>query len=82
MDRRSLHLMAALLTSGMLASVKLEDAADPTPSKPERTDGYRDGHVSRHGHVQLLRARPKTGRNDPCPCSSGKKFKHCHGARP
>jgi uncharacterized protein len=21
----------------------------------------------------------KTGRNDPCPCGSGKKFKHCHG---
>ena len=23
--------------------------------------------------------RPSTGRNDPCPCGSGKKFKHCHG---
>jgi uncharacterized protein YecA (UPF0149 family) len=21
----------------------------------------------------------KTGRNDPCPCGSGQKFKHCHG---
>jgi len=21
----------------------------------------------------------KTGRNDPCPCGSGKKYKHCHG---
>ncbi|MGA1224907.1 MAG: SEC-C metal-binding domain-containing protein, partial [Phycisphaerales bacterium] len=20
------------------------------------------------------------GRNDPCPCGSGKKYKHCHGA--
>ncbi|MCX7896379.1 MAG: preprotein translocase subunit SecA [Rhodocyclaceae bacterium] len=25
------------------------------------------------------RAFPKVGRNDPCPCGSGKKFKHCHG---
>ncbi|HWT55129.1 MAG TPA: preprotein translocase subunit SecA [Rhodocyclaceae bacterium] len=25
-------------------------------------------------------ALPKVGRNDPCPCGSGKKFKHCHGA--
>ena len=25
------------------------------------------------------RATPKVGRNDPCPCGSGKKFKHCHG---
>ncbi|MDB5797419.1 MAG: secA [Paucimonas sp.] len=23
---------------------------------------------------------PKVGRNDPCPCGSGKKFKHCHGS--
>jgi len=22
----------------------------------------------------------KVGRNDPCPCGSGKKFKHCHGS--
>jgi preprotein translocase subunit SecA len=21
----------------------------------------------------------KVGRNDPCPCGSGKKYKHCHG---
>ncbi len=24
-------------------------------------------------------AAPKVGRNDPCPCGSGKKYKHCHG---
>ena len=24
-------------------------------------------------------ALPKIGRNDPCPCGSGKKYKHCHG---
>jgi preprotein translocase subunit SecA len=23
---------------------------------------------------------PRVGRNDPCPCGSGKKYKHCHGA--
>ncbi|MHC4493608.1 MAG: SEC-C metal-binding domain-containing protein, partial [Planctomycetota bacterium] len=27
------------------------------------------------------RAMPKVGRNDPCPCGSGKKYKKCHGAR-
>jgi uncharacterized protein len=26
------------------------------------------------------RDSPKVGRNDPCPCGSGRKFKHCHGA--
>ena len=28
----------------------------------------------------LVRAQAKVGRNDPCPCGSGKKYKHCHGA--
>lgn len=28
----------------------------------------------------IRRAAPKVGRNDPCPCGSGKKFKRCHGA--
>ena len=27
----------------------------------------------------VRRAQPKIGRNDPCYCGSGKKFKHCHG---
>jgi hypothetical protein len=27
------------------------------------------------------RAGPKVGRNDPCPCGSGKKYKHCCGAQ-
>ena len=27
----------------------------------------------------LVNAQPKVGRNDPCPCGSGKKYKHCHG---
>jgi preprotein translocase subunit SecA len=28
----------------------------------------------------VVREGPKVGRNDPCPCGSGKKFKKCHGA--
>jgi preprotein translocase subunit SecA len=29
--------------------------------------------------VTVRRELPKVGRNDPCPCGSGKKYKHCHG---
>ncbi len=29
--------------------------------------------------VQVKRSVPKVGRNDPCPCGSGKKYKYCHG---
>ena len=27
----------------------------------------------------FTREQPKVGRNNPCPCGSGKKYKHCHG---
>jgi len=29
---------------------------------------------------QVVRGQEKVGRNDPCPCGSGKKYKKCHGA--
>lgn len=30
-------------------------------------------------HEPVKRVEPKVGRNDPCPCGSGKKYKNCHG---
>ena len=30
--------------------------------------------------VTVKRAEKKVGRNDPCPCGSGKKYKKCHGS--
>jgi preprotein translocase subunit SecA len=30
-------------------------------------------------HQPFVREEPKVGRNDPCPCGSGKKYKQCHG---
>ncbi len=38
------------------------------------------GIAERHKVQQVVRDQPKTGRNDPCPCGSGKKYKNCHGA--
>ncbi|HEY3294878.1 MAG TPA: preprotein translocase subunit SecA [bacterium] len=32
------------------------------------------------GKTQPVRVAPHVGRNDPCPCGSGKKYKKCHGA--
>jgi preprotein translocase subunit SecA len=31
-------------------------------------------------NVQTVKKEPEVGRNDPCPCGSGKKYKKCHGA--
>ncbi len=38
-----------------------------------------DVEAQRNGVAQVSRDEPKVGRNDPCPCGSGKKYKHCHG---
>ena len=37
------------------------------------------GGASQPQGAQVKRTVPKVGRNDPCPCGSGKKYKHCHG---
>ena len=37
------------------------------------------GDSTTEGPQPARRAEPKVGRNDPCPCGSGKKFKHCCG---
>ena len=45
-----------------------------------RQDGrwyFKDGHAPQQ--IQAVRQGPKVGRNDPCPCGSGKKYKKCCG---
>jgi preprotein translocase subunit SecA len=41
--------------------------------------GPRGSGSSPQQAVQVKRTTPKVGRNDPCPCGSGKKYKHCCG---
>jgi preprotein translocase subunit SecA len=36
-------------------------------------------HAAPKASSPVERASAKVGRNDPCPCGSGKKYKHCHG---
>lgn len=53
-----------LLPIGMMA---------PTQRKAQELGG------AQTGKSQPIRKGPKVGRNDPCPCGSGKKYKHCCG---
>lgn len=46
---------------------------------PEAVAGIHDFWLSRRKSVPVTRESPKVGRNDPCPCGSGKKFKQCCG---
>ncbi|GLR76877.1 preprotein translocase subunit SecA [Aliivibrio sifiae] len=38
-----------------------------------------DGETSEDGHTPVVRDERKVGRNESCPCGSGKKYKQCHG---
>jgi preprotein translocase subunit SecA len=44
-----------------------------------RAGGSEGGAPTPPPRVQPVRMEKKVGRNDPCPCGSGKKFKNCHG---
>ncbi|MBO4530708.1 MAG: preprotein translocase subunit SecA [Paludibacteraceae bacterium] len=49
---------------------KYQSNRGPSQSAPQQQPERR---------VEPIRTEPKIGRNDPCPCGSGKKYKHCHG---
>jgi len=49
---------------------------DALPRNERRRLGKQFMKVTPTPH-QLARKPPKVGRNDPCPCGSGKKFKKC-----
>jgi len=53
---------------------------DAEASLPVTISRLRDyWSIVRAPPATIRRDQPKTGRNDPCPCGSGKKFKQCHG---
>ncbi len=56
-------------------------AATEEPGHVHGPDCNHDHHHHGHQAVQpFVRDNPKVGRNDPCPCGTGKKFKKCCGA--
>ncbi len=73
--------MLALLSRGARlqgpesAPAPAEPAPEPTPVAAAAEPGEPTLPA-----VTVRREAPKVGRNDPCPCGSGKKFKNCHGA--
>ena len=54
--------------------------AIPTPKEPSRLK-YSRGDGEEPSRREPVRNQVKVGRNEPCPCGSGKKYKKCHGAR-
>ena len=80
-------------TIGILAKARFrgEDDAESVNQHTPKTDNVRLSH--NHGSAfkpsdsgqkksdtkTFVRGQDKIGRNEPCPCGSGKKYKKCHG---
>ena len=51
-------------------------------SDPDAARNGKGSNGEENRKVQPVRVEKKVGRNDPCPCGSGKKYKNCHGNVP
>jgi preprotein translocase subunit SecA len=61
------------------AAAQLESRAESI-SNVTYTAPTETGEVQQYVDPQTVAADvPRVGRNEPCPCGSGKKYKHCHG---
>ncbi|MET1080056.1 MAG: preprotein translocase subunit SecA [Pseudomonas sp.] len=59
----------------MAQRMQFEHAQAPGLDQPVDAVEGEEGDLA----VAPVRTEPKIGRNEPCPCGSGKKYKHCHG---
>jgi preprotein translocase subunit SecA len=81
------HLM--LLKIGVQEEIQADDKqhVENVRTVHPSSDGATQAEADYNGDVAVaeapkqkpVRVGQKTGRNDPCPCGSGKKYKHCHG---
>ena len=75
-EERQRKLLAALQLQHAEAASAL--AAAPSAEESER-ELMADADGAASPQSPTVRGERKVGRNEPCPCGSGKKYKHCHG---
>ena len=83
----------SVLMRGQIPVQEPEQVREATPEMPAPRQQYREtkqdlndpnqqeaaGRDTREQKHEPVRVQKTPGRNDPCPCGSGKKFKNCHG---
>jgi len=86
LDVVKMDVTRVLMTVRIQSQEEVAQAAEAIEERAERisnvtyTHPNEDGSVSEEADLATLAADvPKVGRNDPCPCGSGKKYKQCHG---
>lgn len=60
-------------------SATAEPLPTPHPEHQPNALAPQSGQAAAVATQPFVRSGPKVGRNAPCPCGSGKKYKHCHG---
>ena len=73
--QQTMHQSASAFGGGASAG----DAAKADGSKPGAASDVVSEAAAAVEKARPVRSGPKVGRNDPCPCGSGKKYKHCCG---
>ncbi len=63
------------------AEARHEEISRPTSEIEEQQQEAIDGTQTGAKREPIRNRQPQVGRNDPCPCGSGKKYKACHGRR-
>jgi preprotein translocase subunit SecA len=80
-ERERQERVARLLKFQHAAPPAAVVGGEPEPSAPPGLPSPAQGASPEASNVTpFVRAQPKVGRNEPCPCGSGRKYKHCHGA--
>ncbi|BDI07997.1 preprotein translocase subunit SecA [Sphaerotilus microaerophilus] len=81
-----LEVTRLLMTVRIQSQEEVAQAAEAIEERAEHFSNVTYTHPNEDGSVAqetdpatLADALPRVGRNDPCPCGSGKKFKQCHG---
>jgi preprotein translocase subunit SecA len=65
---------------GNVSSQGLEQILGPAPGTGRRVQQFHTNKDDEEPAKPIQRDQPKVGRNELCPCGSGKKYKRCHGA--
>ena len=76
-EERQRRLLAALQAQHAEAQSVLSGPAADEPATAQGDDGFTAEAVPQS---PVTRGERKVGRNEPCPCGSGRKYKQCHGA--
>jgi preprotein translocase subunit SecA len=80
MPQRTVHQSAdAFGAAPTAAPVGAAPAAPPGKKASDMVSEANEAVAKAKAKAKPVRTGPKVGRNDPCPCGSGKKYKHCCG---